>query len=71
MHFLFNNAERRNQLLVDNVISADGELKRNPGLKSAAKDYDFMIRFAKQTGANQIIVPCSYRDKICFAKIDF
>ncbi len=71
IHFLFNNADRRNPLLVDNEISPDGNIKRNPSLKSYEKGYDFMIRYAKQTGARQLVVPCSYRDQICFAKIDF
>ena len=71
IHFLFNNSEKRNQLLIDNVIGADGNLVRNPSLKSYEKGYNFMIRYAKQTGAKQLIVPCSYRDQICFAKIDF
>ena len=71
IHFLFNNSDKRNPLLIDNVITADGTLTRNPSLKSYEKGYDFMIRFAKQTGARQLIVPCSYRQQICFAKIDF
>jgi hypothetical protein len=71
IHFLFNNSDKRNQLLIDNVISADGTLKRNPSLKSYERGYEFMIRLAKQTGARQIIVPCSYRDQVCFAKIEF
>ena len=71
IHFLFNNSDKRNQLLIDNVVSADGTLIRNPSLKSYDKGYEFMIRFAKQTGARQMIVPCSFRQQICFAKIDF
>ena len=71
IHFIFNNADKRNQLLIDNVVTPDGALVRNPSLKSYEKGYDFMIRFAKQTGARQIIVPCSYRQQICFAKIEF
>ena len=71
IHFIFNNADKRNQLLIDNVITPEGVLVRNPSLKSYEKGYEFMIRLAKQTGARQIIVPCSYRQQICFAKIEF
>ena len=71
IHFIFNNADKRNQLLIDNVITPEGTLVRNPSLKSYEKGYEFMIRLAKQTGARQIIVPCSYRQQICFAKIEF
>ncbi|CAN5583869.1 hypothetical protein BH11BAC5_BH11BAC5_36280 [soil metagenome] len=71
IHFLFNNSDKRNPLLIDNVVAGDGSLTRNPSLKSYDKGYEFMIRYAKQTGARQMIVPCSYRQQICFAKIDF
>jgi hypothetical protein len=71
LHFLFNELERRNQLLSDQSITPDGQLKRNPTLKSLDKGYAFMPRFAKQVSAKQIIVPCTFRNYICFAKLDY
>lgn len=71
LHFLFNELERRNQLIADQSITADGRITRNPTLKSLDKGFQFMPRFAKQVGAKQIIVPCLYRNYICFAKIDY
>ena len=71
LHFLFNELERRNQLIADQSITPDGQLTRNPTLKSLDKGYDFKPRYAKQVSAKQIIVPCLYRNYICFAKIDF
>ena len=58
LHFLFNELERRNQLLSDQSIAPDGKLTRNPTLKSLDRGYMFMPRFAKQVSAKQIIVPC-------------
>jgi len=40
-------------------------------LKSQEKGYEFMPSLSKQVGARQIIIPCSYRNFICFAKVDF
>ncbi len=71
LHFLFNELERRNQLIADQSIDPDGKLTRNPTLKSLDKGYQFMPRFAKQVSSKQIIVPCMYRSYICFAKIDY
>jgi len=71
LHFLFNELERRNQLIADQSILPDGTLKRNPTLKSLDKGYQFMPRLAKQVSAKQIIVPCTLRNYICFAKIDY
>lgn len=71
LHYLFNELERRNQLISDQSLSPDGRLTRNPTLKSLDKGYQFMPRFAKQVSAKQIIVPCMYRNYICFAKIDY
>lgn len=71
LHVLFNELERRNQLIADQSITASGKLIRNPTLKSLDKGYQFMPRFARQVGAKQIILPCTYRNYICFAKIDY
>lgn len=71
LHFLFNELERRNQLISDQSIMPDGLLKRNPTLKSLDRGYEFMPRYAKQVSARQIIVPCTYKNSVCFAKIDY
>ncbi len=71
LHFLFNELERRNQLINDQSVSADGDVTRNPPLKSLDRGYQFMPRYAKQVSATQIIVPCTYRNYICFAKIEY
>ena len=71
LHFLFNELERRNQLINDQTVSADGEITRNPPLRSLDRGYEFMPRYAKQVSSYQIIVPCMYRNYICFAKIEY
>lgn len=71
LHFLFNLQERRNNLLTDFSISPAGELSRNPTLKNLDKGYDFMPKYGKQVSARQSIIPCQYRNFICFAKIDY
>jgi len=58
-------------LLTDNIVKPDGTTKRNPTLRTYERGYQFMPRFAKQVGARQVIVPSTYRNRICFAKIDF
>ncbi|MCW3093180.1 MAG: hypothetical protein JWP81_4249 [Ferruginibacter sp.] len=71
IHFLFNLIEKRDKLLTDNTITSNGELKRNPTIKSLEPGYEFMPKLSKQIGARQIVIPCSFRNQICFAKIDF
>jgi hypothetical protein len=71
LHFLFNELERRNQLINDQTISADGILTRNPPLRSLDRGHEFMPRYAKQVSSYQIIVPCTYRNYTCFAKIEY
>jgi hypothetical protein len=71
IHILFNVQEKRNLILTDQFISVEGQVTRNPTLKNLDRGYDFMPKHAKQVGAKQIIVPCQYRNYICFAKIDF
>ncbi|MEO7121276.1 MAG: hypothetical protein ABIY62_09265 [Ginsengibacter sp.] len=71
IHFLFNELERRNQLLNEQSIAGDGKLTRNPPLRSLDRGYEFMPRYAKQVSSYQIIVPCNYRNYICFAKLEY
>ncbi|MEO6220885.1 MAG: hypothetical protein ABIO81_10685 [Ginsengibacter sp.] len=71
LHFLFNELERRNQLINDQSISGEGTITRYPPLRSLDRGYEFMPRYAKQVSSSQIIVPCTYRSYICFAKIEY
>ncbi len=71
LHFLFNQLERRLQLLSAQSISPEGKVTRNPTLKNLDKGYDFMAHYGKQIGQRQIIFPCMYRNYLCFAKLDF
>jgi len=71
LHVLFNNLEKRVQLLNDFSITPDGKVSHSPTLKNLDKGYEFMPKYAKQVSARQIIVPCLYRNFICFAKIDY
>ena len=70
LHFLFNQQERRMQLLSDQSISPTGQVIRKPTLKNLDRGYDFMARYGKQIGSRQIIFPCLYRNYLCFARLD-
>jgi len=71
VHFLFNQQERRSNLLSDYSITPDGKMVRSPTLKNLDKGYEFMPKYGKQVSSRQMIVPCLYRNYICFAKIDY
>ncbi len=71
LHFLFNSIERRTFLLVDQSVTGSGKVIRHPPLKSLDRGYQFMPRYGKQVSASQIIIPCTYRNYICFAKVEF
>lgn len=71
LHFLFNSQERRNNLLTDFSLTPGGQLNRNPTLKNLERGYDFMPKYGKQVSARQMIIPCQYRNYICFAKVEY
>ncbi len=71
IHFLFNDISKRDKQLLDNIVKPGGTINRNPSLRTYENGYEFMPRFAKQVAARQVIVPCTYRGLICFAKVDF
>lgn len=71
LHFLFNEVERRSLILSEQTVSPDGQITRSPTIKNLDKGYEFMPRYAKQVSARQMVVPCFYRNYLCFAKVDF
>lgn len=70
IHFLFNEGVRR-QIISNQSIMPNGEMKRFPTLKSREAGYEFMPRLAKQVGYKEVIIPCIYRSNIAFAKVKF
>jgi hypothetical protein len=71
LHFLYNQVDKRTMLLMDQSISSDGKITRLPTFHNLDKGYTFLPRLAKQVASNQIVIPCQYRNYLCFAKIDF
>ena len=71
IHYFFMEAERRNQVVVNNGLSPSGKLSRYGTLKGNSSGYSFMPKLAKQVGPAQIILPCLYRGYIAFALVDF
>ena len=71
LHFLFNKQEKRNLLMNDFSLSPDGQVTNYPTLKGLDRGHEFMPKYGKQISAKQFIVPCFYRNYICFAKIEF
>lgn len=71
IHFIYAEKDNNRQVLSNQGLFPDGEIKRYPTLKSREKGFDFMPRFAKQVEYNVMIVPCVYRGNIAFAKVVF
>lgn len=69
-HFLFNQLEKRTLLLTDQSITPDGQVIHSPTLRNLERDYQFMPHFAKQVSGYEVIIPCQYRNYICFAKVE-
>lgn len=70
-NFLFNQLEKRDQLLNMQSVDGKGQITRSPTLKNLDKGYEFMPRYAKQVSSREVIIPCQYRNYLCFAKIVF
>jgi hypothetical protein len=71
LHFLFNMQEKKNLLLNEYTLLPGGEVNKNPTLKNLDQGQEFMPKYGKQVSARQFIVPCIFRNYICFAKIDY
>ncbi|HVM89566.1 MAG TPA: hypothetical protein VMT76_15365 [Puia sp.] len=71
LHFIYNQYDHRNILLADQSISPEGKITRYPTLKNLDRGFDFMPRYGKQVSAREMIIPCLYKNYLCFAKIEF
>jgi hypothetical protein len=71
IHYIFNMDEKRSLLLNDFMLSPDGQVNHNPTLKNLDRGYEFLPKYGKQVSSYQVIIPCFYRNYICFAKLEF
>ncbi len=71
LHFVFNQYEKKNLMLNDQSIGPDGKVTRYPTIKNLDKGYEFMPRYGKQVSSHELLVPCMYRNYLCFAKVEF
>ena len=67
----FNKEEKSLHIINDFSVAPDGQISRNPTLKNRDRGHEFLPKFGKQVSAKQMIIPCYYRNYICFAKLDF
>ena len=71
VNFLFNEFSRRTLLLQSQSVDPSGKVTLNPTLKELDRGYQFMPRYAKQVSSREVLVPCQYRNYLCFARIEF
>jgi len=71
VNFLFNQFTKRTLLLQSQSVDPSGKVTLNPTLKELDRGYQFMPRYAKQVSSREVLIPCQYRNYLCFAKIEF
>lgn len=71
LHYLYNDQEARNTVLAYQTLTPEGRVIRNPTIKSQARDYKFMPRYAKQVDRKVVIIPTMYRNSLCFTRLEF
>jgi hypothetical protein len=69
--FLFNQFSKRTLLLQSESLDITGKIKEAPTLKELDKGYQFMPRYMKQVSSREVLIPCQYRNYLCFAKLEF
>ncbi|HEY2725916.1 MAG TPA: hypothetical protein VGI61_01980, partial [Parafilimonas sp.] len=71
VNFLFNEASKKSTAMQSLKVNASGEVVLNPTLKKMDRNFSCMPRFAKQVSGNEVLIPCLYKNNLCFAKIEF
>jgi hypothetical protein len=70
IHFMFIENAQEKSLITDHALSTNGSIRKFPVIRNEQRNYEFMPKLAKQIGANLIVVPFLYFNKIGFAKIE-
>lgn len=71
LEFIYNSPFRRSYLLTVMSVTPGGKISKLPTLRGLDNGYDWMPRYGRQIDARSVVIPCIYRNYICFAKIDF
>lgn len=71
LHFIYNEPFRRSYLLTDVSLDPHGQLSKSPTMRGLDRGYEWMPRYGKQVSARSVVIPCIYRNFVCFAKLDF
>jgi hypothetical protein len=70
IHFMFVENAQEKSLITDHALSTNGSIRKFPIIRNDQHNYEFMPKLAKQVGANLIVVPFIYFNKVGFAKIE-
>lgn len=70
LQFIYNDYEKRDVVLSYQTIDATGTVTRPPTLKNLDKGYNFLPRYGKQVSAHTTIIPCLFKNYLCFAKVE-
>ena len=70
IHFMFIENAQDKSLITDHALSTNGNFRKFPIIRNEQRNYEFMPKLAKQVGANLMIIPFLYFNKIGFAKIE-
>jgi hypothetical protein len=71
INFLFNQFLKRTLILQSESLTPDGKRTEAPTLPNLDKGYQFMAKYIKQVSSHEVLIPCQYRNYLCFAKIEF
>lgn len=71
LQFIYNEPFRRSYLLTAASVTPDGKVSKLPTLRGLDRGYEWMPRYGRQVSARSVVIPCIYRNYICFGKIDF
>jgi hypothetical protein len=71
IQYLYNDYSKKETMLSYQTLTTQGRVERNPYIKNLQRDYNFIPVFAKQVDRRVVIVPCLYRNLLCFARLEF
>lgn len=71
LRFIFNDEIQNGNTISQYILSSDGKAERKSMFNTDFKKLKLMFRKGKQISTNACLIPCTYKNKVRYLKIEF
>lgn len=71
LRFIFNDEIKSDNTISQYILSSNGKAERKSMFNTDFRKLKIMFRYGKQISANVCLIPCAYKNKVRYLKIEF